>query len=229
MNLTKIKEGFSKSFPWILAVALLFFLTKSCSEHRQYVSATERNVNLLRNDSVNKVERIRTIEGEKKIWTYQKSAFEVTEEELRSQLWVKDRENKVLTEKFSKLDNYMKLSIATRIDTIKVPFEKEVPCDFAREETIYDDWYSMNIVTNQNGNVITDFSTNTDLTVVTGTTKKNIWSSSEIKIEVTPTNPFMTINKIEGQVVTVTKKWYEQLWLWFVGGGILGIISANAF
>lgn len=228
INLSKVKEEFLKCFPWMLAIVLLFFYAKGCNDHKHYASSVKRNIDLLRNDSVNKVERIETIEGQKKIWTYQKSAFEVTEKELRSQLWVKDREITALTSKFDKINNYMKLSIATRIDTIKVPFVKEVPCDFVRNEKINDEWYSMNLKTTQNGNVITDFLTKTDLTIVSGTFKKNIFAPSEVKIEVTPTSPFMTINKIEGQVITVTKKWYEQLWLWLVGGGVLGFISARA-
>ena len=66
INLSKIKESFLKLFPWTLAIALLFFCTKTCNDHERYVHAVKRNVDLLRNDSVNKVERIKTIEGEKK-------------------------------------------------------------------------------------------------------------------------------------------------------------------
>ena len=194
----------------ILIVALLISLQK-CQEQS---NLRESNLSAM-NDSIKHYKnKLGTITAEKKVEQMTKSDFE-------NYVLENDKKLAVLTKEFSKVRQVIKASKNVRIDSIKVPFETKIPCDFKVEGDYQSEWYNLGYKITPDGLTIEPFNTWNEQTVITGFKRKWFLGKQYMTTDITNSNPFLQTDEIRTIEVVIPKKFYDTR-AFNIGIGILG-------
>lgn len=153
--------------------------------------------------------------------TASKQVLQLDFNQLEDMYLSKDAELAALTEEFSKVEAIVKWRTKFKTDTLLIPFEVKVPCDFERAGEVKKDWYGLGYKVNQNGLEITEFETWNETTVITGMKRKWFWGKETITTDITNTNPFLYNEDVKTIETVVPKKWYQST-LFKVGIGVIG-------
>lgn len=225
LDLNKPIAWIKRALPWILLIAVALAWFHCSSEYRKTIDNKERNLSILKKDSTSQVARLKKIEGEKQVWTAEREVYQVTQKELKEQVWMKDENIKQLIKGFDKIQSVIKGSAVVSIDTMYLPFDRPAPCEFNfTKEYAPSKWWTVKINSTQLGNTIQSIKGTTDVYAVTGFDRKSIFHPYEGKISLTSSNPDIKFNFIEGQVVTEPKSFWDNLLLWAGAGGIIGFL-----
>lgn len=182
---------------------------------------------MLQDSTVTYRQLLKSADGKTKILTAENKLLQVTEEELRNQVWIKDKNITALTRSIDKLQAVIKANVVTEIPDATIVWKEPVPFKFARKDSVVKDFYRFDVSSNEMGVNVTGFKTWTDAYVVTGLKRKNIFSPYEATSSITFTNPDMQVKSMQGQSVTVEKTIWDSIWLWLGSGAILGFVLGN--
>lgn len=172
----------------LIVFAALYF--NSCSNNVALKKSIQNNTKVL-NDTLEYYENSIGLE------VAQKLAFKGSQEELKNLILSKDNEIGQLKEaikRFKKISNTSQVETVTKIDSIKVPFEVEVPCKFYREIKALGDHYNIMGYVNESGFNLRHLIIPNTQTIVTGV-KKTGFLKREYRFEVTNSNPYVTVEK----------------------------------
>jgi hypothetical protein len=147
--------------------------------------------------------------------------------QLRNTLLKKDMELNILASEFNKISHITKISSTTIIDTIKVRFKDSIPCVFERSGTLNENSYRFKYTINQKSIEIDSLSLPTKTTVITGIKKKWFFGAQVLTTDITNTNPYIKITKIESSEITLTQPWFKKWYIWLAAGTITGWFVAK--
>ena len=112
---------------------------------------------------------------------------------------------KRLVRSFRNVDTAGNVTTVTKIDTIPIPYEVEVPCKFTREFGIFERYYTIEGTSNKKGISLNEISIPNTLSFAIGD-KKTGFFKSEYRIEVVNSNPYITTTGLDAYTLQVPKK-----------------------
>lgn len=195
---------------FVLAVAL-FMSVHECNRN-EYL--TDSKLNALTSETIHYKNKIGTLTASKNVLKLEKS-------ELKELVYKKDDTLNTLRKEFSKVKAIVKTKTVTIIDSIPVPFEIRVPCDFERKGKHIDKWLQFDYAVNQNGFNISDFTIPNEQTTITGFKRKWFLGKQTYTTDITNTNPFITTVDVQTIEVVVPKRWYDTR-LFNISLGVVG-------
>lgn len=157
--------------------------------------------------------------------TASRKMLELTNKQLKNQVFKKDSVINVMQKEFSKVNTVVKVVTETKIDSIGIPFAVKVPIDFNRFGTYPDKWFSFDWKVNQDGLSLTNVNTPTELGVVTGIKKKWFLGRESVTTDVAFTNPYINTVEVKTYTVRLNKPFYDtrvfNIGIGFLGGVLL--------
>lgn len=133
----------------------------------------------------------------------------LTEKQLKQQILSKDNELKELSKKFAKVKAVTKTITVTKIDSVDVPFEVKIPCDFERSDSVVDKHYSFDYAVNLNGLKIKNLTIPDSISIVTGSKRKWFLGKETLTIDITHSNPNIQETSLQHYEIRNKKKWYQ--------------------
>ena len=230
----------NKSSKWIigaLAIIALFFILLSinqCSEKEAQFARVERNLDILRNDSIVKEKLISTLSSSVR-------TLSSTNDEIKKQVYYNDSINKLLLAKFDKVISSTKILTKIKFPRIEGDIKNEISvvendsipdCRFFGRENIKGDYFDMDVTLSMEDiskvKVMLDSLTvPVDIYSNIGYVRKGLFQKDEIVTQVTSTNPYVDIYKIQSETQFIETPIYKKWWIWFLTGAatVLGLIS----
>lgn len=89
--------------------------------------------------------------------TATKKVLELDKKDLKKLLYSKDDTLNTLRKEFSKVKAIVETKTIIKIDTVSIPFEIHIPCEFERKGKHQEEWFQFNYNVNQSGLTFTDF------------------------------------------------------------------------
>lgn len=201
-------------FGFAIALVVAVLLFRQCEEKQIAVS----NFNASENKLKNYQNQLGTL-------TSQVYSLQFDKEQLESSIINKDKEIKKLSKGFSDIKHITTVKTVTKYDTVFLAFDKPIPCDFVREGSISQDWFSLNYRVDSLGVLIDSLTIPNRQIIVSGYKRLNgFFSPKTLIIEVTNTNPHIENISVQNSVVSGPKKWYETTLFKFTLGFGCGIL-----
>lgn len=204
----------------VLFVFLLFFVQCSRNNALSENKRLKSNIEAL-NDKVsyqeNKIGGI----------TASKKALEVTEKELRKQIFVKDERIAKLTKDFKELKSVVNIEQEIKLVEVPIYYKDTIPFVFERKFNLREKWYSIDGLSNQKGVFIDKIEFPNEQFVIVGKKSEGLFKPNYLTVDVVNTNPnFKTIN-ITTQVIQVETPFYNKGW--FRASEIVGAFVLGAY
>lgn len=203
-------------FGLLLAVIACAFLFQTCQDNNRYSenlkALTEKNAVYK-----NKLGTLTTVN----------KTLQLTQKELKQTIAAQKGNIKVLTAGFYRINTVITTQTITKLDTIVIPFEKPIPCEFDREGTISQEWFSLGYKLNNKNLTIDSVTIPNEQIIVVGLKRKNMFSKSILVTEITNTNPKITTTGLTSYETVVPVKWYESKTVWATVGAIIGFLIAK--
>lgn len=216
-NIAKLFNLFLKAIPYIVIVILILLLNKQCK-------ATDRITNFYHNEQ----QSVEIYKNKIGTLTATVKASELTEKELKKLVLQKNDSLKKLASEFSNIKYVTVIKEVIKIDSVKVPFEVEIPCEFERlGKYDTDTHFKFNYALNQTGLSLSDISIPNEQTIITGTKRKWFLGKQTLHTDITNSNPYLQTQEVQTIVVPIEKKWYENQFLWLGVGTIGGVLLAK--
>lgn len=213
-NIYKLFKLFFKAIPYIVIIILILFLNRQCEE-------TERVTDFYNNEK----QIVQVYKNKIGTLTATVTATELTNKQLKDLLLKKNDTLKKLASEFNRIRHVTKIKEVIRIDSVKVPFEVEIPCVFERKGFYdTDSHFKFNYALNQTGFSLSDISIPNEQTIITGTKRKWIFGKQTLHTDITNSNPYLQTKEVQTIVVPIEKKWYENQFLWLGVGAVGGVL-----
>lgn len=217
INPIKIAQVIKRILPYLVIAVLILLLNRKCQDY-------DRVENLYLSES-NKVELYKNKLGG---MTATVQALELSEKQLKETILKKNDSLKKLAEEFSKVKYITVIKEVVRVDSVKVPFEVQIPCEFERlSKYDTDSHFKFNYALNQTGFSIYDIEIPNEQTIITGLKRKWIFGKQTLHTDITNTNPYLHTKEIQTIVVPVKVEWYNNKFVWFGLGAVGGILIAK--
>jgi len=179
------------------------------------------NERLLANSEIMNTE-LKTYKDKNGRMVSEMKTYSMTLSELR-----KDIELKKDIKKFSSVRSVVKAKGKIVFDTIRVPFEVPVPCNFIRTGKYTTEWYDLQYKVDSVGFSIEPFRTWSEQTTVVGFKRKWFLGNQYATTTITHTNPYIQITEIKAIEVPVPIKLYERKEIWGILGIVIGVMVKN--
>ena len=156
-----------------------------------------------------------------------KLALQLTEKELKQEK-KNNNDLKIAIDKFKKTIAVIQSKQEVKIDTVLIPFKDTVPCVFERFNTINDKYYKFDLKVNQIGSIVTNFELTPNKQIfVIGEKKQNFFSNSELRAEITNSNPLFNQKDIKPIIIIYEKSWYEKPQITIPLGLAIGLLISK--
>lgn len=136
-------------------------------------------------------------------------SLQFDKDQLEDLVISQDKELEEIYERFSKVKTVTKTITITKIDSVDVPFEVKVPCDFERSDSVINKHYSFDYAVNQNGLKIKNLIIPDSVSIVTGIKRKWFLGKETFTIDISHSNPNIQETSLQHYEVTPKKKWYQ--------------------
>ncbi len=216
IDLIKVGQNSLKVFPWIVTLILISILFQKCEANATLVSNLEKQGK----ETIYYKNKLGGVTASNEVLRYEKKF-------LKQLVIDKDDSIKKLVSEFSKVKTIVKWKTQLIVDSINVPFEVKVPCDFNREGTKINKWYSFDYKVNQNGLQIDSLSIPNETFAISGVKRKWFWGKETITTDITHTNPNIVTKDLKSYEYTEQKKWYNTTFFKVTAGFIAGFLSGN--
>ena len=193
-----------------LVIALLFLMQRCNEESNKAISATK-----VLND---KVSYYKNKLGSQ---TATISVLQTDKRTLKQQVLANDDSLKKLASEFSKLKSIIKHTTLIQIDSIPVPFDVVVPCEFSRLGRYDTKWIDFNYQATNTGLIFQDFNLRNETTIITGFKRKWFLGKQSLKTDITNSNPYFSTNEIKSTTITIPTRFYDTR-AFNIGIGIIG-------
>lgn len=215
----KKKNRLSIALGIILAIILL---VGQCNYDRlnRDNDRLKNNIEALKDSVRFKKNMIGTLTAEKKV-------LEVTEHELKNQVFVKDEKLSKLQKEFEKVKSSVKVVTNLEIKEIPVIFKDTIQCVFEKKDSVRTEFYNFDVrLTNKDFTLKNVNIPNTQYTII-GQKKDGLFKPVYMSIEVTNTNKFLVTKDLTAQLVEVKQPFYNKFWFKtaiFLAGVTTGIV-----
>jgi len=206
-----------KIFFFTIIVIILVYVFNTISNKNETIKRQESNIKALKDSTT----YFKNKQGE---IVATKLALQLTEKELKQEK-KNNNDLKIAIDKFKKTIAVVQSKQEVKIDTVFIPFKDTVPCVFERFNTIKDKYYKFDLKVNQIGSIVSNFElTPNNQTLVIGEKKKNFFSNSELRAEITNSNSLFNQKEIKPIVIIYKKSWYEKPQITIPIGFFLGLL-----
>lgn len=217
INPLKLQKTIAKVTPYAIIVALSLLLFKQCEKSKR-----------LSEFALNESSKVELYKNKIGTLTATVKAAELTEKELKKLILQKNDSLKKLASEFKKVQYITVVKEVIKIDSVKVPFEVQIPREFERlGKYDTDSHFRFNYVLNQTGFSIYDITIPNEQTVITGLKRKWIFGKQTLHTDITNSNPYIHTKEIQTIVVPVKVEWYNNKLVWFGLGAVGGIMIAK--
>ena len=196
-----------------IAIVLLCMLFSQCSEKYRL----QTNLTALSTENSSYKNKLGTV-------TMQNATLQLTKKELQKTVIDKDHKIKVLSAGFHAIQYITTIKTNTKTDTIKIPFEKPIPCNFVREGAVFKEWFSLGYKIDSLGLTIEPISIPNEQIIITGFKRKWFLGKTTAVTEVSNTNPLIEIQDVHSFETLLPKHWYDSKLLWLTAGLLTGAI-----
>ena len=153
-----------------------------------------------------------------------KLALQLTEKELKEEK-KNNLELKIALKNFKKPIAVIQSKQDVRIDTIYITYKDTIPFVFNRFERVKKDYYTLDLLSTNKGNTISNFKLKENKqTIVIGNKKKSIFKDSELRVDITNSNKLFNQKEIKPIVIVYKKSFYEKPLITIPIGIVLGLI-----
>ena len=153
--------------------------------------------------------------------TATKKVLQLSNKDLKKLIYFKDSELNELRKEFAKVKTIVKTKTIVIIDSVPVPFDVRVPCDFERKGKHLDKWLQFDYAVNQDGFNISKFTIPNDQTIITGFKRKWFLGKQTYVTDITNSNPYIKTIEVQTIQVVVPKRFYDTR-LFNIGVGFIG-------
>lgn len=211
INLNRVNwKGLLKTVV-IIVLALLYF--QECNRSKE-LSATVTDYERMETEYVNKIGTL----------TKSVSVLKVANSDQAKLILEKDSDLKKLASEFHDWKRIVKWKTRVQIDSILIPYEVPVPCEFERTGKVENEFYSIYLKSNQNGVLVDSLKVTEERTTITGFKRKWFWGAQTYSTDTSSNNPYIHTENLKSYEKNVPVKWYESTWFKFTTGFILGAI-----
>ena len=183
----------------IVIIFLLTFSIQKCQQHNTAVA----NIDALNSE-------ILTYKLSNGQLVASKQSLELTKLQLEDLVISKDAELEDMANHFSKVKTVTKIVTVLKLDTIKVPFDVEIPCEFERNDIIDTKHYSFDYNLTNKGLSINNLVILDSISIVTGNKRKWFLGKETQTIDITHSNPNIKTTGLNHYEITNQKKWYKK-------------------
>lgn len=209
-NPMKIAQVIKRILPYVIAIIFILLFLHQCKETKS-----------LQKLYLNEKNEVSYYKNKLGGMTATVNSMELSEKQLKETILRKNDSLKKLASEFKKIKSMTTGSLSVIIDTIYIPYEVEIPCEFSRVTKYEDKWLSFNLEQNQLGTKISDTEVFTEFTLINGTKRKWILGKQYLTSDLTFTNPNIIVSEMQTIIVPVNVEWYNNKWL-YMGVGMLG-------
>lgn len=206
--------------PWIISVILAVLLFASLQECSRRGNNQDDNLNAL-------TDSIKYYKNRLGTETASKATLQLSNSQMKEYILKKDKELAELSKEFANVKTVIKTKTELKIDTILIPYDVPVPCDFKRTGEVKDKWYRFMYTSNQNGLKIDSLTIPTKITAITGTKRKWFLGKETLTTDITSDNPYLKVNDITSAEVTIPTPWYKKWYVWAAVGAAGGFLIAK--
>ena len=186
----------------IIVIIIIFLLTFSLQKCQQHNTAVA-NIKALNSE-------ISTYKLSNGQLVASKQSLEFTKLQLEDLVISKDAELQDMANHFSKVKTVTKIVTVLKLDTIKVPFDVEIPCEFERNDIIDTKHYYFDYKLTNKGFSINNLAIPDSISIVTGTKRKWFLGKETQIIDITHSNPNIQTTGLNHYEITNQKKWYQK-------------------
>lgn len=158
--------------------------------------------------------------------TASKRALEVTEKDLRKQVYVKDERIAKLSKDFDELKSVVKIDQEVKVVGVPIWYADSIPCIFEKKFAIAEKWYNIDGVSTQKGIKINSFSLPNEQFIIIGEKKEGIFKPNYLSVDVVNTNPNFKTKDVTTQVIKIDTPFYNKGW--FRVAEIIGSFALGA-
>lgn len=153
--------------------------------------------------------------------------LELENHQVRSLLLKKDKTLAIIAAEFSKIHTITKYKSKIVIDTIRIRFKDSIPCIFNTSGKKLGNSYSFNYCISQKGIEIDSLMLPTQTTVITGIKKKWFFGPQVLTTDISNSNPYIKITRIESAEIIIKQPWYKKWYVWLIAGTACGWLTAK--
>lgn len=213
----KIWKQITRYFPYLVILVLLLSLNRQCQETKSVYSFYE-----------NEKQEVEYYKNKLGTVTASVTASELSNKQLKELILKKNDTLKKLASEFRQIKTVTKIKEVVKIDTVKVPFEVQIPCEFERlGKYDADSHFTFNFSLNQSGFSLSDISVPNTQTIITGSKRNWIFGKQYLTTDITNSNPYIHTKEMQTIVVPVKTEWYNNKLVWFGLGAVGGIMIAK--
>ena len=209
-----------KIFFFTIILSLFIFLGNTFSNKNATIQRQKDNIKALKDSTTYFKNKQGEIVGTK-------LALQLTEKELNEEK-KNNKDLKIAIDKFKKTIAVIQSKQAVKIDTVYIPFKDSIPFVFERFNTINNKYYKFDLKVNQIGSIVTNFELTPNKQIfVIGEKKQNFFSNSELRAEITNSNPLFNQKNIKPIIIIYQKSWYEKPQITIPLGLAIGLLISK--
>ena len=176
-----------------------------------FISMNKCSKNAKENDSTTKAltDKVKYFKNKLGTETASKIVFETSNRNLKRIILKKDDSLRKLTDEFAKVKSIVIIETEIRIDSIPVPFEVPIPCDFEKHGSYLTSHFKFDWNINQNGFGLNDIRIPNETTVITGFKRKWFLGRQTLITDATNTNPLIITTNVKTTEVNIPKPFYD--------------------
>lgn len=216
IDLISVGQKTWKVFPWFMCVVIASMLFQECEQN----SVLANNLSTEKSSVKYYKNKLGGVTASNEVLRYEKKF-------LKQMVIDKDDSLKKLASEFSKVKTITKWKTHLIIDSINVPFEVKVPCDFTRKGKKENQWYSFDYKVNQNGIQVDSLKIPNETFSITGVKRKWFWGRETITTDITHSNPNIVTEDLKSYEYVEKKKWYNTTLFKVTIGAVAGFLIAK--
>lgn len=186
----------------IIIVVLVISLTASITRCSQNANGIDSTTNAL-------TAKVKYYKNKLGTETASKIVFETSNRNLKQLVLKKDDSLRKLTDEFAKVKSIVVVKTEIKIDSIPVPFEVPIPCDFERKGSYLTKNFNFDWEIDPNGLDFKNIRIPNETTVISGFKKKWFLGRRTMTTDVTNSNPLITTTDVKTIEVKITKPFYD--------------------
>lgn len=213
----RIGKQITRFFPYLVILILLLLLNRQCKKTDNVFSFYE-----------NEKQEVEYYKNKLGSVTASVNASELSNKQLKKLVLQKDDSLKKLVSEFSGVKTIVKTHTVFERDTIYIPFETEVPCEFDLSGKFRSDkWIGFDYTLDNKSLSLHNINVPNEITIITGTKRNWFLGKQYLTTDITNSNPYVKTQEIQSIVVPVPVEWYNSKWVWFGAGVVGGVLISK--
>lgn len=212
-----IMKATLKLIPYLIIAVLVLLLFRQCR-------VTEDIYTFLENER----QEVQVYKNKLGTLTNSVNASELSNKQLKELLSKKDDTLKKLMSEFKEVRNAVKIQEVVRIDSVFVPYEFDIDCEFKRfGKYDTDSHFKFDYSLNKTGFSLSNIEIPNTQTIITGTKRNWIFGKQYLTTDITNSNDYIKTKEVQSVVIPVSVEWYNNKWLYLGLGLSAGVLIAK--